>query len=95
MNVEDLFRAVEKAYRVSESTDLRHGAVDVARIVAPPARGNYYVPSRDCFRDGRKNLRLLVDHDIVVVAWGKPQCVIISLEEYERLTGRKPTPPEI
>ena len=95
MTHEELFRAVERAYRCQESTDLRAGQVDLARIVAPSSRGNYFVVSRDFIRAARRFERLLRDRDIVVTSHGAPRFVVVTLEEYERLTGRSPQPPGI
>ena len=92
---ERLFRAVERAYRLGESSDLRIHEVDLARIVAPPSRGNLFVVSRDSLRSPGVLKRLMRDDDLVVTSHGKPFAVLMSLEEYERLTGREPKPPEI
>lgn len=95
MTPEDLFYACERAYRADESTDLRVGEIDVARIVAPSSRGNLFAVSRDYIRSANILRRLLLGNDVIVSSRGDPIFVITSLTEYERLTGRKPQLPEI
>lgn len=86
---DDTLRALEAAWNEGrESTTIEIEGIEVARVVALSNRGNKIVPSRDAIRGMSTIRRWLRNSDVIVTNAGIPRAVIISISEYERLTGR-------
>lgn len=82
--------AIELSFRNGWSWSVRCGGAEAARIIGPSDRQLFRRVSADVIRSMGTLRQLLDKGDVVVTSHKQPYAVIVPLDEYERLTGRRP-----